>query len=54
MFDHEPKDKGGRASQLAAKQNISLTDTEDHKMIETEVNSPSFQLQTDANNSNTV
>ena len=54
MFDHEPKDKGGHASQFAAKQNISLIDTEDHKMIETEVNSPSFQQQTDANNSNTV
>ena len=54
MFDREPKDRVGHASQLAAKQNISLMDTEDHKMIDTEVNSPSFQQQTDANNSNTV
>ena len=54
MFDREPKDRGEHASQLAAKQNISLIDTEDHKMIETKVNSPSFQQQTDANNSNTV
>ena len=54
MFDREPKDRVGHASQLAAKQNISLIHTEDHKMIDTEVNSPSFQQQTDANNSNTV
>ena len=54
MIDHEPKDRGGHASQLAAKQNISLIDTEDHKTIETEVDFPSFQKQTDANNSNNV
>ena len=54
MFDHEPNDRVVHSGQLAAKQDISLPESEVHQMFETEVDSLSNQQQTDANNSNTV
>ena len=54
MLDQEPKDRVVHAGKLAAKQDISLPESEVHQMFETEVDSLSNQQQTDANNSNTV